>query len=428
LPELNDHPPKVVGHAYTPKTGITLTVIAILLAGGLCAGFLIVQHRRGRSRQELEAQTAADENTSPIVDIAEAKLAPRDEELVLPGETHGWYQSTIYARVNGYLGKWFSDIGDQVHKGQVLATIETPDLDQQLIAAQQKLVVSQAQVKVEEANANFAKETYERWRDSPAGVVSEQEREEKQAEYASGFARLNAASAQVNADKAEVDRLQDLEEFKNVVAPFDGVVTERRIDIGDLITAGSTTATTPLYAIAQINKMRVFIDVPQQVAGSLDMEASAVAASNEFPGSKFEGKIVRTSKSIDPTARTLRVEVDLPNVDLLLEPGMYVQVTLQLTHGQNVQVPASAMLFRAAGPQVAVVDASGKVVFRNVQIAVDQGDFVELASGVVPGERVALNLSSQINDGEEVTVSTSSPSVAQSADPSHNLVSAVGAK
>jgi RND family efflux transporter MFP subunit len=428
LPEVNNHPPKPLEKAHAPKTGLTLTVVAVLLAGGLCGGFFIVQHRRGRNRQELEAQTAAEETTAPVVDVAEAKFAPRDESLVLPGETHGWYQSTIYARVNGYLGKWFSDIGDQVHKGQVLATIETPDLDQQVIAAQQKLVVSQAQVKVEEANANFAKETYERWRDSPAGVVSEQEREEKQAEYTGGIARLNAATAQVNADKAEVDRLDDLEEFKNVVAPFDGVITERRIDIGDLITAGSTTATTPLYAIAQTTKMRVFVDVPQQVAGTLDMDASAVAVSNEFPGRKFEGKIARTSKSIDPTARTLRVEVDIPNTELRLDPGMYVQVTLQLTHGQNVQVPASAMLFRAAGPEVAVVDPSGKIVFRKVQIAVDQGDFVELASGVLPGERVALNLSSQINDGEHVEVSGGSTSVAQSADSSHNLVSAVGAK
>jgi RND family efflux transporter MFP subunit len=428
LPEVNHHPPQPIVKTRGPKTGATISIVALLIAGGLCTGFFIVQHRRGRSRQELESQTATEDAALPIVDVAETKLAPRDESLSLPGETHGWYQTTIYARVNGYLGKWFSDIGDQVHKGQVLATIDTPDLDQQLIAAQQKLAVSQSQVKVEEANADFAKETYERWRDSPAGVVSEQEREEKQAEYTSGIARLNAAGAQVNADKAEVDRLQDLEEFKNVVAPFDGVITERRIDIGDLITAGSTTSTTPLYAIAQTTKMRVFIDVPQQVAGSLDMDATAVAVSNEFPGQKFEGKIARTSKSIDPTARTLRVEVDIPNAGLLLEPGMYVQVTLQLTHGQNVQVPASAMLFRAAGPQVAVVDSSGKIVFRDVQIAVDQGDFVELASGVVPGERVALNLSAQVNDGEHVAVSGSLPSVSQSADQSHNLVSAVGAK
>ncbi len=373
--------------------GFTLAISALVIAAGLSVGFFVVQRHRSRDSQELAAETTALADAAPIVDVADATYAPPTESLTLPGETRGWYQSTIYVRVNGYVAKWFSDIGDQVHKGQVLATIDTPDLDQQLIAAQQKLAVSQAEVAVMQANADFAKRTYERWRDSPKGVVSEQEREEKEADYNSSAARVNAAKAQVNADRAEVDQLTDLEDFKEVTAPFDGVITQRRIDIGDLVTAGSTSNTTPVYSIAQTDKIRVFVDVPQRVAGSLDMDAMDVATSNEFPNQKFEGKIARTSRSIDPSSRTLRVEVDIPNPKLVLVPGMYLQVVLQLKHSKTLEVPASAMVFGSAGPQVAVVDDDGKVSFRDVQIAVDEGDYVEIGSGLSAGDRVVLNVS-----------------------------------
>jgi RND family efflux transporter MFP subunit len=394
-------------------TGFTLAISALLIAAGLCIGFFIVQRHRSRDTRELAAETAASVDAAPVVDVASASYAPPTESLSLPGETRGWYQSAIYVRVNGYVAKWFSDMGDYVHKGQVLATIDTPELDQQLIAAQQKLAVSQAEVAVMDANADFAKKTYERWRDSPKGVVSEQEREEKEAEYSSSAARVNAAKAQVNADRADVDQLTDLENFKQVTAPFDGVITKRRIDIGDLVTAGSTSNTTPVYNIAQTDKIRVFVDVPQAVAGSLDMAALAVASSNEFPNQKFEGKIARTSRSIDPSSRTLRVEVDIPNPKLVLVPGMYVEVALQLKHVKALEVPASAMVFSSAGPQVAVVDNDGKVSFHDVRIAVDEGDYVEIGSGLSAGDRVVLNLSSQISDGERVTVHGDDKSVAE---------------
>jgi RND family efflux transporter MFP subunit len=411
------HPPR------SAATAIKLVILAIVIAVGLSIGFVVVDHHRTRDSDELAAQAAADLGADPIVDVVRAKYAPPTQSLTLPGETRGWYQSTIYARVSGYVGQWFNDIGDRVHKGQVLATIDTPDLDQQLIAAQQKLAVSQAEVLVMQANAEFAKKTYERWRDSPKGVVSEQEREEKESEFSSSAARVNASLAQVNADKAEVNRLTALEEFKNVTAPFEGVITGRRIDIGDLVTAGSTSSTTSLYSIAQTNRIRVFVDVPQRVAASLDMNAPAAAISNEYAGRKFEGKISRTSRSIDPSSRTLHVEVDVSNPDLLLMPGMYVQVTLQLTHGKAVEVPASAMIFRSSGPQVAVVGDDGKVSFRDVQIAVDEGDYVEIGSGLSAGENVALNLSSQITEGQHVTVRGADNAVAQAPRPPANSAS-----
>jgi len=331
--------------------------------------------------------------------------------LTLPGETRGWYSSTIYARVNGYLAKWFVDIGDRVKKDQVLATIDTPDLDAQLAAAQAQLVAQQAEEKVKEADAEFAKTTYERWQGSPKGVVSDQEREDKKARYEGGIAQLNAARARVDLDQANVDRLTFLTKFKQVTAPFDGVITERRVDIGDLITAGSTANTTSLFRIVQSDQIRVFADVPQTASVHLDVGTQAEITATDYPGRVFKGNITRTSRSIDPRARTLRVEVDLPNKDFVLVPGMYVTVTFHLKPTTFVQVPASALLFRAGGPQVALVDKSGTVKFQDVNIARDDGSFVEIASGLAEGDQVALNISNQIADGQKVTIAESAKGV-----------------
>jgi RND family efflux transporter MFP subunit len=415
-----------------PKMGVRLGLSVAVVAIVLLAAFFIVHRRKVEAEELLGQQTAEEANAAPIVDVVSVKSAASSEPLVLPGDTRGWYESTIYARVSGYVGNWTSDIGDRVKKGQVLATIETPDLDQQLIAAQEKLKVSQAEVAVAEANASFAQKTYERWRDSPRGVVSEQEREEKEAEFNSSVAKLNAAKAQANADKADVGRLMALEEFKNVTAPYDGVITSRPIDVGDLVTAGSTSNTTSLYNIAQINEIRVFVDVPQRAAAGMVVGIPAIAVANEYPNRKFAGKIARSSRAIDPATRTLHVEVDIPNPDLALVPGMYLEVTFQLTHKGLLEVPASALIFRATGPQVAVVGPDNKVTFRDVSIAVDQGDFVELASGVSLDEKVALNISSEISDGDRVnavdidntagtrvaeTLSTHSDQILSSAQP-----------
>jgi RND family efflux transporter MFP subunit len=296
------------------------------------------------------------------------------------------------------------DIGDKVNKGQTLATIDTPELDAQLMAAEAKFKAAEAQVAVEKSNAQFAKSTWERWRDSPKGVVSEQEREAKKADYDSSVAKLQAAEAQVRLNKADVDSLKALTAFKEVTAPYNGVVTSRRIDIGDLVTAGSTSSTTSLYNIAQSDTVRVFADVPQSASSDMAVGLPALATSSEFPDRKFQGKITRTAHAIDPVSRTLHVEVDIPNSDLTLVPGMYVEVNFELAKKALLQVPASALLFRSSGEQVAVIGPDGKVNFRKVTIALDQGDFVEIGSGLSPGDRVALNISSEIDDGDVVTV------------------------
>jgi RND family efflux transporter MFP subunit len=293
-----------------------------------------------------------------------------------------------------------------VKKGQVLAIIETPELDAELSAARAQLKASEAQVSARRAEEEFSKTTNERWRDSPKGVVSEQERESKKADYESASARLFASDAQVALDKSKVDQYGALAQFKQVVAPFDGTITERKIDIGNLVTAGSASTTTPLYRIAQTDPLRVFVDVPQSSAAEL-MKAGVPAeirATGSSSGA-FAGTITRTAESINAQARTMRVEVDMPNSNHALLPGTYVNVAFKLQPRGLVEVPAAALIFRPRTTQVARVDANSKIDFQDVTIARDNGSLVELGSGVKPGDRLVLNISSQIAAGQSVTPS-----------------------
>jgi RND family efflux transporter MFP subunit len=397
-----DHAP--VSTADAKATGRRIRFAAVTLAIVLAGAFVLVHQIKGRQESMLAAATAASAEAPPPVEVMKVDLAPPTEVLTLPGEIRGWYSSTIYARVSGYVAKWIVDIGDRVKKDQVLATIDTPELDAQLDAAHAQLVASEAEVKVKEAEVDFAKTTYDRWQGSPKGIVSDQEREEKKARYAVSVAQLNAARARVTLDQANVSRLTFLTRFKQVVAPYEGVITERRVDIGDLVTAGSTNNTTPLYEIAQSEKVRVFADVPQIATSEVGEGTPVQVTAKEYPNRKFEGKITATSKSIDLKARTLRVEVDLSNDDLALLPGMYVQAAFRLKTTSFVQVPASALIFRAAGPQVAVIDGNATVKFQDVTIARDNGNFVEISSGLSAGDQVALNISNQIANGDRVTV------------------------
>lgn len=420
MPEGNHQPNAAHENGHTApaasasRTGLTLVISVVLIAILLGGAFFLVHRSRAHSEAALASQTAANASAASGVDVVHVQYASPIHTLSLPGETRAWYESTIYARVNGYLASWVVDIGDPVKKGQLLATIDTPELDDQLAAADAKLKVSEADVAVAQANTVLAKSTYDRWWNSPKGLVSDQEQQEKKAEYDTSLAKVNAAQSQVNLDQADVHRLTEMTEFKKVLAPFDGVITARRIDIGDLITAGSTANTTSLFSIAQADKVRVFVEVPQSVSGSMDVGTAAVAVADQYPNRKFTGTIARTSRSIDPTARTLRVEVDILNPDLALLPGTYLQVGFQLKESSYLQVPASALLFRSAGPQVAVVDDQGIVRFHDISIARDQGEYVEVASGLSPSDKVALNISSQVSDGDHVNaIDASQPAVSE---------------
>ena len=399
-----------VSARFDPDTGARLRRGAIIGAALLGLAFVVVSvdrfvKARGVARATAEAMAAP-----PLVDVVVAEPLQGVQRLVLPGQTAAWHASTIYARVNGYVGKWFVDIGDRVKAGQVLALIETPDLDAQLAAARAQLQAGRAQILVRQAETRLSRTTWERWRDSPQGVVSEQEREEKKADYESAEARLKSAEADVALDEARINQYAALAAFKKVTAPYDGVVTTRDIDIGNLVTAGSTSTTTPLYVMSENDPIRIFVDAPQSAAEDLlNSNAPVQVETGSGVTRQYAGKVARTSEAINPQARTLRVEVDIANPKGEFVPGMYVQVGFALPSRGLVQVPAAALLFRASGPEVARVDSDGHLSFRPVTIGRDDGRVVEIASGVSAGERLALNVSSQINEGELVRVRTVQP-------------------
>jgi RND family efflux transporter MFP subunit len=392
-------------------------IIVIVIAVILGAAFAVVDLRKTDRDRALDQQTSADLTATVGVDVAKVSYAPPTDVLTLPGDARAWYESTIYGRVNGYVADWSADIGDHVKKGQVLATIDTPDLDAQLQAAEHELAIAQAQVKVAQASSSFAETTYQRWRQSPKGVVSEQERDQKKSEYDSAMASVTAAEAKVSADESDVNRLSAMQDFKRVTAPFDGVITARHIDIGDLVTAGSTSNTTPLYAIAQESRMRMYVDVPQSQAAAMLPGVSAEITSRALPNRVFVGTIARTSDSIDPATGALHVEVDASNPDQALMPGMYLQVSFQVPHAPMVRVPASAVMFHSDGPYVATVNPAGTVSFHKVVIGVDNGDTVDLIQGISATDHVALNLSSEVTAGEKVQALMADSATASAAAP-----------
>jgi RND family efflux transporter MFP subunit len=392
-----------VSAGFAPDTGQRLKKGAIICAAVLGVAFLLVSVDRYFEARSVAREAAEASSAPPLVDVVVAQPVGAVQRMVLPGYSAAWHASTIYARVNGYVANWYVDIGDHVHSGQVLAQIETPDLDAQLAAARAQMKAYQATLLVRKAESEFALTTYERWRDSPKGVVSEQEREEKKAGYDSAVARQKSAEADVALAEAHVNQFEAMTQFKKVTAPYDGIITVRDIDIGNLVTAGSTSSTTPLYVMTQNDPIRVFVDAPQSVAADLiNSSAPVEIQTTSGQAREYAGRIARTSQAINPQARTLRVEVDIPNAKSEFVPGMYLKVGFALAPRGLVQVPAAALIFRANGPQVARVERSDRIDFRDVTIGRDDGNVVELSSGVSPGDRLALNISSQIGDGEQV--------------------------
>ena len=402
ISETEDAP---VATHFEPGTerGVKRAVILVVIV--LAVAFVLVHVLRFVHRRALTNETRAASATAPPVDVVVARPVTGVQELVLPGQTAAWFESTIYARVNGYVRRWYVDIGDHVTRGQLLASIETPDLDAELAAARAQLKTSQALVVARQAERAFAKTTNERWSGAPKGVVSEQERESKKADFDTAAARLYAAEAQVAQDSSRVAQYSAFAAYKQVRAPFDGTITQRRIDIGNLVTAGSSSTTTSLYQMTQNDPLRIFVDAPQSAVGDLMKPGLPVDVTTEnMAGRHFTGQVTRTSEAVDPKARTFRVEIDLPNEDMALRPGMYVRTAFKLPGAGTVQVPASAMLFRPDGPHAAVVGADQKVHFAPVSIARDDGSTLEIGTGLQSGDKVVLNISNQVSEGDLVHV------------------------
>jgi RND family efflux transporter MFP subunit len=396
-----DHRPPHETPPSAPPRNLRRIGLIAAAAAVVIALFGILQRRS----HEAEVTQWTQQQAIPIVAVISPHAGAAVQRLVLPGTVQAWYEAPIYARVPGYLKNWYFDYGAHVKKGDILAEIETPDLDAQLAAAQGKLNSARAVVKVREAEKQFAETTYQRWRDSPKGVVSEQEQESKQADYNSALARLNSATAEVAADQGEVDRLQALESFKNITVPFDGVVTARETDIGALINAGSGGNGPELFRVADIHKMRVYVQVPQQLSAEIKAGLTAELHLPQYPEKTFKAAVATTSSAINTSARTLLVELHADNPDGLLQPGAYAQVDFELPSNPNVvQVPTSALIFREHGMEVATIGTGDKIELKPVTLGRNLGTEVEVVKGLTLSDRVVNSPPDSLADGDTVSI------------------------
>ena len=360
--------------------------------------------------KEDEAEVAqwTQEQATPTVAVINPRAGAATQRLVLPGTVQAWYEAPIYARVPGYLKNWYFDYGAHVKKGDVLAEIETPDLDAQLAASQAKLNSARAVVNVREAEEQFAQSTYQRWRDLPKGVVSVQEQESKQADFNSAKARLSSAKAEVAVDQGEVDRLQALESFKRITAPFDGVVTARETDIGALINAGSGVgggSGPELFRVADVHMMRIYVQVPQQLSAGIKAGLKAELQLPQYPNKTFDATVATTSSAINTNARTLLVELHAENPGDALQPGAYAQVAFELPSDPNtVRVPTSALVFREHGMEVATINPDDTIQLRPIKLGRNLGTEVEVLNGLTLSDRVVNSPPDLLSTGDKVRI------------------------
>jgi RND family efflux transporter MFP subunit len=382
------------------RAGLVAIAVAVLIAIG---GIVL------RWFHERDVTQWTNALVTPVVAVLTPEQGVKGVQTVLPGDIQAWYEAPLYARVNGYLKKWYFDYGAHVKKGDVLADIDAPDLDADLAAAVANLKSVEAQVNVREAEMAFAKTTYERWRDSPKGVVSVQEQESKRADFDSAKARYNAALADVNSDRGVVDRLKALEQFKRIVAPFDGTVTARNTDIGALINAGSNGTALQLFRVADVHEMRVFVQVPQELSAGIHDGLLADLNLPQYPGRIFKATVATTAQAINEASRTLLVELHADNTSGLLQPGTYAEVHFELPANPDmVRIPTSALVFRQDGMQVAVLGSGDRVELRPVTLGRNLGTDVEVLKGLAPSDHVIDSPPDSLATGDLVRVASDS--------------------
>jgi RND family efflux transporter MFP subunit len=360
------------------------------VVGAMLVGGVIIFVVRGFQASALTASTEL--HAKQYVTTINPKPGGEGLPLTLPGTLQGINEATLYARSNGYILRWTKDIGSSVKKGELLAEITAPEIDQELsqaVAAQQQSASSEA----------LAKSTAERWKSlREKDAVTQQDLDERQSAYLQ--AQANLASAQANSA-----RLRNLQGFNRVVAPFDGVVTSRNIDVGDLVDAGNGGVGKALFTIAQLDPLRLYVFVPQVYARQVKVGDVVTVNLAEHQGEEYQGTIARTARAIDTGTRTMQVEIRVPNPKEALIAGAYVQVNLPIKQdGTALLVPTNVLLFRPDGPRVATVDAQGRVRLSTVKLGTDFGSTVAVVSGLLAGDRVILNPADSLADGDVVTV------------------------
>lgn len=382
----------VLGEARAQAKPRRIGLWLLLAAACLVAAALIGLVARQVQFKKLQQTTSA--LSEQFVAIVRPEKVPAKVTLNLPGQTQAYTQAPIFAQVNGYLKKWYTDIGAKVKMGDILAEIDTPALDQQLAQTKAALKESQAALWLSQA-------TYNRGLDLVSKKVISQQDFDVQA------GDLHVKQATVVADEANVGQLQALEAFKILHAPFDGMVTARNIDIGALV---STNSSSPLFIVSQVAPLRVYVNVPEGLAASIKAGVKANLRFDTFPGTQFPAEVVATAGAIDPTTRTLLTQLAIPNTDEKLFPGAYTTVHFELQSSlQSLLVPENVLLFRGEGPAVGIVGSDGKVSIRKIKIDRDLGDTLQV-QGLSEGDQIIINPSDSLADGDPVQVKSSADS------------------
>jgi RND family efflux transporter MFP subunit len=365
--------------------------LLIALVACIAVGVLVYLGIHARNAHEQQLVTTTDAVAIPIVQVTHPQGASGAAEVVLPANVTAYVDTPIYARTSGYLKRWYADIGTNVAKGQLLAVIETPELDQQVAQAQ-------SDVKTAQSNLQIAQITANRWQKLLAkNAVSRQEADQTMSD-------LTARESALAAQQANVARLQQMQDFEHVVAPFAGIVTARNVDVGSLIEQGQNSTQKELFHLAATDRLRLFVPVPEVDQEAVRDGERVEITLDAFPDQKFYGTLARSSHAVDPMSRTLNVEVDVNNTSAKLLPGAYAFVHLALpTNLQALRVPSNALLFRSQGTQVGVVQ-NGRIALRQVRIGHDYGATIQILEGIQPTDLVVLDPSDSLESGDRVRV------------------------
>jgi RND family efflux transporter MFP subunit len=385
------------GNSRAPYIGMAAFFLLLVIVGVL---FLLPKLRH---KDSLEADAAVAAGP-PMVLAAKVVTGDPSGHIEIPATVQAFEQAPVYARASGYVKARHVDIGDHVHRGQLLAEIDDPQTAQSLMQAKATLLQLKAQLQQMEANAGLSKVTNERWQGLvKQGVVSQQDADQKLAQANADAANVGAARANIAAGEANVQSLTDQASFSKVIAPFDGVILSRGIDRGSLISSGSQNSVTEMFSIGQADKVRVFTNVPQTNSVGLANGHVAKVTFRELPGKVYTGTVARTSQSIDTGTRTLLVEVDLKNDGRIL-PGMYATVIFDLPPSGEppVLLPANGLVIRTAGPQVVVIGPDNIAHFRSIVLGRDLGPAVEVVTGLKAGDAVVLSPGDAVTDGAKV--------------------------
>jgi RND family efflux transporter MFP subunit len=397
-PETHDAP---VAPVRTRFIAVAALVAVALLAGAFALGFA-----PRRARLEKLARESAERDDRPRVEVEKPKKNPAPPELRLPGDVRAMQQTVLGARAVGYLKKLHADVGDHVEAGQLLAEIDTPEVDAQLVRARADVTLAKATVVKTQRDLDLATSTLERWSGfAEKGGVTPQDLDEKRSAKAQAAAALEASNASVAAAEAEANRLAVLQQFEKVTAPFAGTITARDLDVGALVAGDLNGKGRELFRLEQVDVVRVFVDVPQPDATSIKIGGTAVVTVRNYPGREFTGKVTRNAGSLDPATRTLRCQVEVANQEGLLLPGMYGEVRIAVTSDHAMlTIPSSAFVFDADGTHVWVVE-NGRSQRKEVAVGIDFGTALEVVRGLSGEEDVITNPGERLGDGIEVAAS-----------------------